>query len=106
MDENIFCPWLDKIIKDIFGKEEGLMGGNIFCVIILAVLVFTLSGILYYKIFMPNDETDMEHSESVPNQDIAVNETKSSRDIIEISVDSVKGITEQEAEKLCHSVFW
>ena len=79
------------------------MGKKIFCVIIVVMLVFTISGILYYKTFIPNDETAVEHSESVPNQDIAVNETKSNSDIIEISVDSVKGITQQEAEKLCYS---
>lgn len=41
----------------------------------------------------------------VPNQDVAVHETKTDCDIIEISVDHVRGITQQEAEKLCYSVF-
>ncbi len=81
------------------------MGKKIFCVIIIGVLVFTISGILYFKTFILNNKTVVEHSESVSIQDIAVNEAKSERDIIEISVDSVKGITQQEAEKLCHSVF-
>lgn len=80
------------------------MGKKIFCVIIVTVLVFTISGILYYKTFIPNNETVVEHNELVPRQDVAVNETKSDSDIIEISVESVKGITQQEAEKLCHSV--
>ncbi len=80
------------------------MGKKIFYVIIVVVLVFTISGILYYKTFISNNETALEHSEPAPNQDIAVNETKTNSDIIEISTDSVKGITQQEAEKLCYSV--
>ncbi len=80
------------------------MGKKICCVIIVAVLVFTISGILYYKTFIQNNETAVEQNEPVPNQDIVVNETKADSDIIEISVDSVKGITQQEAEKLCLSV--
>jgi len=81
------------------------MGKKILCAIIVVVLVFAISGVIYYKIFVPNNETAVGQSELVPNQDIAVNEIKSDSDIIEISVDSVKGITQQEAEKLCHSVF-
>ena len=81
------------------------MGKKIFCVIIVAVLVFTIGGILYYKTFISNNETDVGYNEPVQNQDVVVNETKSDTDIMEISVDSVKGITQQEAEKLCHSVF-
>jgi len=81
------------------------MGKKIFFIIIVAVLVFTISGILYYKTFIPNNETAVEHKEYESNQDIVVNETNSDSDIIEISVDSVKGITQQEAEKLCHLVF-
>ncbi len=81
------------------------MGKKIFFVIIVGMLVFTISGILYYKTLIPNNETALEHNEPVSIQDIVVNEAKTERDIIEISVDSVKGITQQEAEKLCHSVF-
>ena len=80
------------------------MGKKIFCIIVVAVLVFTIGGILYYKAFMPNNETAMEHNEPVPNQNIAVNETKSDSDIIEIPLDSVKGISKQEAEKACYRV--
>lgn len=80
------------------------MGKKIFCFIIVAVLFFTIGGILYYKKIISNNETAVEHNEPVQNQDIALNETKYDSDIIEISVDSVKGITQQEAEKLCSSV--
>lgn len=81
------------------------MGKKTFCVIIVAVLVFTISGILYYKTFIPNNETAVEHNKPLLNQKIVVNETNSDGDIIEISVNSVKGITQQEAEKICYSVF-
>lgn len=81
------------------------MGKKIFYAIIVAVLIVTISGILYYKTLIPNNETVVEYKEPVPNQDVAFSETKSGSDIMEISVDSVKGITQQEAEKLCHSVF-
>ncbi len=80
------------------------MGKKIFCVIVVAVLVLTIGGILYYKTIF-SDNAAVEHSEPAPDQGVAVNETKSDSAIIEISVDSVKGITKQEAEKLCHSVF-
>ncbi len=81
------------------------MGKKIFCVIIVVVLFFTIGSILYYKTFVSNDETSVEQNELAQNQDVAVNETKSDSDIVEISVDSVKGITQQEAENLCYSVF-
>ncbi len=77
---------------------------KIFCVIVAIVLVLTISGILYHKTNFLNNNATVEPDEPVTNQDAAVNETKSDRDIIEISVDSVKGITQQEAEKLCQSV--
>ena len=73
------------------------MRKKIYCLIIVAVLIFAIGGILYNKTFIPNNET-------VLNQESAVNETKSDSDIIEISVDSVKGITPKEAEKLCYYV--
>ena len=79
------------------------MGKKIFCAIIVTVLIFTISGILYYKTFIPNNIA-VEHNDPVPNQDITIDATNSDSDIIEISVDSVKGITQQEAEKLCQSV--
>ncbi len=72
--------------------------------IIVAVLVLAISGIIYYKIFISNNETALEDNEPVQNQDAAVNESGADNDIVEISVDSVKGITQQEAEKLCYSV--
>ena len=73
------------------------MQKKIFCVIIVAVLIFTIGGILHYKTFISNNK-------SVLNQNIDANETKSESEIIEIPVDSVDGITPQEAEELCHSV--
>mgnify|MGYP005611459073 CR=1 FL=1 len=81
------------------------MGKKIFCIIIVAVLFFAIGGILHYKTFISNNETAVEYNEPVQKQDVVVNETKSDDDIIEISVDSVKGITQEDAEKLCHSVF-
>lgn len=80
------------------------MRKKVLCVIIVVVLLFTLGGILYYKTFILDNETAVEHTEPTQNQDIAVNETKFDSDIMEISIDSVKGITQQEAERLCYSV--
>ena len=81
------------------------MGKKIFCVIIVAVLILSIGGILYYKTFISDNETPVEYNETVHNKDILDNETKLDNDIKEISVDSVEGITQQEAERLCHSVF-
>lgn len=81
------------------------MGKKIFCVIIVAVLILSIGGILYYKTFIFSNETPMEYNETVNNKDILDNETKLDNDIKEISVDSVEGITQQEAERLCYSVF-
>lgn len=80
------------------------MRKKIFCIITVAALFFVIGSILYHKTFIPNKEAAVERNEPVQNQDVAVNETKTDDDIIEISVDSVKGITQQEAEKLCYSV--
>lgn len=80
------------------------MGKKIFYVIIVAVLVFAISGISYYKIFISNNQTTAEQNKPAPNQDLAANETKYDDEIIEISLDSVKGITQQEAEELCYFV--
>ena len=57
-----------------------------FCVIIGAVLVFTISGVLYYKTFISNNETVVEHNEPLLNQEIVDNETNSDGDIIEIDI--------------------
>ena len=70
----------------------------------VVVLAFAMIGILYHKTVMPDRETMEKHDESLPNQNVTVDEISSEGDIIEISVDSVKGITQQEAEELCYSV--
>lgn len=71
---------------------------------IFLVLVVAISGFLCYNAFIPRLKTDTYNNESVPNQDVAVNKTKSDGEIVEIPIDSVKGITKQEAEKLCQMV--
>lgn len=80
------------------------MGKKILCVVIVILLVFAISSILYYKTFISDNENAVIHSEPVPNQDIEVLDTKSDKDIVEISLDSITGITPEEAEKLCQSV--
>ncbi len=67
-----------------------------FIVIIVVIFAFAISGIMYHKTFIANNEPNK-------NEDIKVNETAVDG-IIEIPVESVKGITKDEAEKLCYSV--
>ncbi len=69
----------------------------IFIVIIVVIFTFAISGALYHKTFIADNEPNK-------NEDAAVNETVDDGDIVEIPVESVKGITKQEAEKLCYSV--
>ena len=64
----------------------------------LAVIVLAISGILYYKTFVSNNEkNDVQLSEDIATDQVV-------GDITEISVDSVKGITAEDAEKLCYLV--
>lgn len=72
-----------------------------FLVIIAALLFIAVSGIL---IFVSNDKANRKTDEFLQTQDITVNENESDGEITEISVDSVKGITQQEAEELCYFI--
>ncbi|MBR5236704.1 MAG: hypothetical protein IKW06_04980 [Clostridia bacterium] len=73
------------------------MGKKIFLIMIVLALVFLIGGVSCYKILNPNDAP-------ATNRDIAVSEMKPDSDIVEIPLDSVKGITQQEAEELCHLI--
>lgn len=84
------------------------MKKKIFYSITFAVLVVAIIGIVYCNTVAPNNETTADTSEPAQNQEAvvdettAVDETTEIADIIEIPIDSVKGITQQEAENLCY----
>jgi hypothetical protein len=80
------------------------MNKNIFYVISVVVLFFAMSGILYHKTFIAKNETALEYNALVQDEETAINETQADGDIVEISVDTVKGITQREAEELCYYV--
>ena len=60
---------------------------KIVCLIVVAVLIIAVGGFVYHKTAETNSGSDVLSGE-----------------IIEISPDSVKGITQREAENLCFSV--
>ncbi len=79
------------------------MSKKIFGGIIVAALIITICVVLYHKAFVTNNESGFEQSDPATSQDDTVDE-EYDNEIVEIPVDSVKGITQQEAESLCLSV--
>lgn len=75
------------------------MNKKIFYIILIVVLVFAIGGILYHKTFIIKNENTLKQE-----QEITIDETNAESDIVEISVNTVKGITQKEAEKLCYYV--
>lgn len=71
-------------------------------------LIFIFCLILIYAFIRIATSTyeNKKRGDSAPvqNQERVINETESDGDITPIPVDSVKGITSQEAEKLCYSI--
>ncbi len=80
------------------------MNKNIFYIMTVVVLFFAISGILYQQTFVVKNETTLDNNTLVQDGETAINETKADSDIIEISVNAVKGITQREAEELCYYV--
>jgi len=93
-------------------------------IITVVVLAFAIVAILLHKTVFVNDKPVVESNDSAAKQTEPVQENKDPlsednvpaqehevddkekpiSDIVEIPVDSVKGITQQEAEELCYSV--
>ena len=80
------------------------MNKKIFYTILVLILIFSIGGIIYHKISIAEDEVVSGSNTPVQNQEIIINETTETGEIIEITVDSVEGITKTEAEELCFSV--
>lgn len=79
------------------------MNKKIILILTTLVLIFAIGSILYYNIVFLKNETISDHDAVMKEAEIAVDESKDN-DIIEIPVDTVKGITKQEAEDLCYFV--
>ena len=79
------------------------MNKNIFYMAVV-VLVFAISGVLCHKTFIVRDKVNLDYNKLVQDQKVEINETKADGEIVEISVDTVKGITQGEAEELCYYV--
>lgn len=77
-----------------------------YVLLILAVVVLLLfiSGIFYYNLSFINNENINEDNGLTQEQEKQAEETIPNGDFAEISVDDVKGITQEEAVKLCYAV--
>ena len=69
----------------------------------LILLVFVI-GFVLWKVFVTDNEPAVGSDSALTNQDVAISETEPYDKVVEISLDSVNGITQEEAEKLCYSV--
>ncbi|MBQ4517674.1 MAG: hypothetical protein II997_03705 [Clostridia bacterium] len=75
------------------------MKKSIFLVIVIVLFLLAIAGFFYHKTLVANEDNPIAQK-----QEALVDESEQNDDFVEISVDSVKGITKEEAEKLCYSV--
>ena len=91
---------------------------KIICLILVAILVVAIGGIVYHKTVHPETESAIPQKEPVQTPDAEIPEPKKDEEVVaptpveeekpdgeitEIPLDSVKGITPEEAEKLCYN---
>lgn len=80
------------------------MNKKTFYIMAIIVLFFALCGILYYKTFLFKKDNISGFAAEEQKHETDVDEKKSEGGIVEISVDSVKGIIPKKAEELCYYV--
>ena len=91
---------------------------KIICLILVAILVVAIGGIVYHKTAQTENEPAIPQNEPVQTPDVEVpvpeqdedvaaptpkEDEKPDGEIIEIPLESVKGITPEEAENLCYA---
>ena len=88
------------------------------CIILVVVAALSIGGVVYYNNTAKNDEVVTEENKPVQTPESEKNidevpaqtpksepaEPETDGDIIQIPVESVKGITSHEAEELCYSI--
>ena len=79
------------------------MHRNLFFIVIITVFILAGGGISYLTFFKQN-VTDSEQNHAEQKSETSVDEIKSNSDIVPIPIETVKGITKQEAELLCYAV--
>ena len=80
------------------------MKKNLIIIAIILILVLAISVILYHKTFVTNNNPAAEKNVYVTESEFTDNEANRQDEIIEISLDDIRGITQKEAEDLCYFV--
>ena len=80
---------------------------KIICLILVAILVVAIGGIVYHKTAQMEKEPAIPQNEPVQTPNVETptpkEDEKPDGEIIEIPLESVKGITPEEAENLCYT---